>query len=254
MSATKRLTLYNAVDSPYPHRVRLALEEAGAKYDMIWIDLLNKAEWYGKKVYSEAKVPFLVYGGPALQEGETPSPEAATISESLVILEFLADLFPDAHLLPADPILRAKARFFMRTTDEKFCKTFFSFIFLGGSVDAMLAAVEEMQALLPEKGFAIGEWSIADAAFVPFLLRLDRSLKNNVGVFADGVIEETLRALYGPKFVRIQRYLEDNITRTSMTKTWNEPAVMAQMGRRLERMRRTGIINAELSVPVPKQQ
>ncbi len=35
--------------------MRLALEEAGAKYDIIWINLLSKPEWY-KKVYSQAKV------------------------------------------------------------------------------------------------------------------------------------------------------------------------------------------------------
>ncbi|TFK81623.1 thioredoxin-like protein [Polyporus arcularius HHB13444] len=252
MPATKRLTLYNSVDSPYPHRVRLALEEAGAKYDIIWINLLSKPEWY-KKVYSHAKVPFLVYGGPALHEGEVPSPEAETISESMVILEFLVDLFPEAHLLPTEPVQRAKARFFIKTTEEKFCKVFFSFIFLGGEVDSMLAAVEEMQALLPDAGFAVGRWSIADAAFVPFLLRLDRSLRNNVGVFAAGVAKKTLNALYEPKFSRIRRYLEDNLARDSMIKTWNEPAVMAQMERRLDRMRRTGVINADLSVPVPKQ-
>ena len=70
MSDTKRITLYAAVvrpfllptnnaliptlsrqDSPFPHRVRLALEEAGAKYDIIWIDLIKKQEWYEKKVY-----------------------------------------------------------------------------------------------------------------------------------------------------------------------------------------------------------
>ena len=69
MSETKRITLYAAVvsplylhlvskisshnqqDSPFPHRVRLALEEAKATYDVIWIDLIEKPEWYEKKVY-----------------------------------------------------------------------------------------------------------------------------------------------------------------------------------------------------------
>ncbi len=37
-------------------QVRLALEEAGAKYDIIWIDLLNKPLWYGEKVYPKANV------------------------------------------------------------------------------------------------------------------------------------------------------------------------------------------------------
>ncbi|TFK84923.1 hypothetical protein K466DRAFT_495692 [Polyporus arcularius HHB13444] len=214
-----RLTLYNAVDSPYSHRVRLALEEAGAKYDIIWIDLLNKPLWYGEKV------PFLVCGGPALHRDEAPSPEAKTISESLVILEFLVDVFP--NLLPEEPLLRAKARFFIETADHKFTKAFFSFLFSRGSVDEMLIAVEEMQALLPAAGFAIGQWSIADASFVPFLLHLDcHCLKNKIGVFADGVPEKTLAALHGPKFFRIRRYLEENVARESMARTWNEVSVL----------------------------
>ena len=35
----------------------IALEEANAKYDIIWIDLINKPDWYEKKVYPAAKVP-----------------------------------------------------------------------------------------------------------------------------------------------------------------------------------------------------
>ncbi len=101
-----------------------------------------------------------------MHRDEAPSPEAKTISESRMILDFLVDLFP--NLLPEDPLLRAKARFFIETADEKFTKAFFSFVFTRGSVDEILAAVEEMQALLPAAGFAVGQWSIADAALCRF--------------------------------------------------------------------------------------
>ncbi len=62
-------------------------------------------------------------------------------------------------------------------------------------------------------------------SFVPFLLHLDCHLKNKIGVFADGVPEKTLAALHGPKFFRIRRYLEENVARESMAKTWNEVSV-----------------------------
>ncbi|TFK78927.1 hypothetical protein K466DRAFT_592644 [Polyporus arcularius HHB13444] len=253
MPATKRLTFYNAVDSPFPHRVRLALEEAGAKYDVILIDLYNKPDWYGKKVYPVAKVPVLVYGGPALNEDDAPSPEAATISESLVILEFLADLFP--ILLPADPVLRARARFFIKTADEKFSKAFFKFVLAGGSMDDMLDAVMEMQALLPNTGFAVGKWSIADAAFVPFLLRLESLLKNKFWAFAEGVAEKTLTELHAPKFAKIRSYLEDNVARESMTRTWDEMAALAQIDRRTRRAsaQNSTLSSSQPSVSVPQQ-
>ncbi len=155
-----------------------------------------------------------------MHEDEAPSPEAATITESSVILEFLADLFPD--LLPADPVLRAKARFFIKTVDEKFSKTFFKFVVFGGSMDEMLDAVAEMQALLPDTGFAVGAWSIADAAFAPFLVRLESLLRKNFCAFADGVAEKTLTELQAPTFARVWRYLEENVARESMAKTWDE--------------------------------
>lgn len=34
-------------------QVRLALEEAKANYDVIWIDLVDKPEWYAQKVNTE---------------------------------------------------------------------------------------------------------------------------------------------------------------------------------------------------------
>ena len=34
----------------------IALEEASLAYDVIWVDLVNKPEWYTKKVYPIGKV------------------------------------------------------------------------------------------------------------------------------------------------------------------------------------------------------
>lgn len=55
------LLLHLEQDSPFPHRIRLALEEAGVEYNTIWIDLIgDKPEWYEKKVYPAAKVRRLI--------------------------------------------------------------------------------------------------------------------------------------------------------------------------------------------------
>ncbi|KAI0703264.1 thioredoxin-like protein [Earliella scabrosa] len=255
MAEAKNITLYAAVDSPFPHRIRLALEEAGVEYNTIWIDLIgDKPEWYEKKVYPAAKVPYLIYGGKTLQPDEAPSPDAVKVPESLVILEFLADVFPNSGLLPADPALRARARLFYQAVDSKFLPAFFAFFFLKAPLDALLGALQGMQSLLPEEGFAVGEWSIADATFTPLLMRLNLFLTVSPFTLKEEVIKQAVEALRSPRFARLQKYLEDNMARPSMAKTWDEDAVRTVLNQRLDRFKRTGKINSDLTVPVPAQE
>ncbi|KAL1941810.1 hypothetical protein VTO73DRAFT_6810 [Trametes versicolor] len=251
MVQTKRITLYASVDSPFPHRVRLALEEAKAKYDIIWIDLIAKPEWFEKKVNKAGgKVPTLIYGGGELHEDEEPSPDAATLVESLVILEFLADTFPEAHLLPADPLLRARARTFYMFIETKLIAAFLGFIFATVSADDMLALLETIQGMLPPTGYAVGEWSIADAAFSPILLRWVHSLENGLAMFTPETVKQSRDAFNSPRFDRLRKYLEDNVARPSMSKTYDREALEKTMVRRLERFRKTGVITSELKMPL----
>ncbi|KAI9061579.1 glutathione transferase omega class [Trametes sanguinea] len=252
MSDTKRITLYSAIDSPFPHRVRLALEEAGATYDVILIDLMNKEEWYEKKVNpAGGKVPFLVYGGPKLHPDEAPAADAVKIPESIVILEFLADIFPNAHLLPEDPVLRARVRLWNVAVDTKLLKALLGFLFLGEPLESILGVLEEFQAKMPPTGFAVGEWSIADAAFIPTLARLRLMIKTGLGNFTPEVAKEGMEALQSPRFARLQKYWEDIAARPSMLKTWNEEEVKAEAIRRMDRFRKTGIMNSEMRAPIP---
>ncbi|KAI9061581.1 glutathione transferase omega class [Trametes sanguinea] len=252
MSETPRITVYVAADSPFPQRVLLALEEAGATYDAIWIDLMNKEEWYEKMVNpAGGKVPFLVYGGPKLHPGEAPSADAVKIPESRVILEFLADIFPTAHLLPKDPVLRARARLFITTVDTKLIKALVGFLFLRAPLEDLLAVFEELQAALPPTGFAVGEWSIADACLIPVLLRVRSLLENAMGHYPAEVAKEGVDALRSPRFARLQQYYEDVMARPSTAKTWDEETVKASFARRMDRFLKTGIINNEERVPIP---
>ncbi|KAI0360301.1 thioredoxin-like protein [Trametes cingulata] len=248
MTEQKRLTLYAAVDSPFVHRVRLGLEEAKATYNIIWIDLFNKPDWYQAKVNPTGKIPVLVYGGPELHEGEEPSPEAEGLTESLVILEFLAETFPEARLLPADPILRARARLFSQTV-ETMLQPYLSFMFLNAPAEPLLSVLESLQAMLPPTGFVAGAWSIADAAFVPVLIRLELNLKNGLGAYKPEVGKEALEAFQSTRFARLRQYLEDNKARPSMAKSFEEDQVAEKMKQRFERFRKTGIVNGFFRVP-----
>ncbi|KAI0327598.1 hypothetical protein GY45DRAFT_1347646 [Cubamyces sp. BRFM 1775] len=254
MSQQKRITLYSAIDSPFPHRVRLALEEANAQYDTILIDLMAKEEWYEKKVNpAGGKVPLLVYGGPELHPNEEPTADSVKITESIIILEFLADIFPEAHLLPVDPVLRARARLFCVAVDTKLLRPFMGFHFMGVPLDALLSVLEEFQAMLPPTGFVVGRWSIADAAIAPLLTRLFMALKYNLGTFTPEVAKQGLEAFESPRFDRLRQYYKDLVGRPSMSKTWDEEAVKATFQRRLDRFRKTGVINNELRLPVPAE-
>ncbi|KAI1785067.1 hypothetical protein LXA43DRAFT_900544 [Ganoderma leucocontextum] len=227
----KRITLYTAEESPFPHRVTLALEEANLPYDVISFELINKPDWFAEKVYpTVAKVPYLVYGGPKLQPGDSPSPDLPQLGESLVILEFLADTFPEARLLPSDPFLRAKARLFCRAIEEKFMPAFVGFFFKQAPKEPLYDALEHIQGLLPSTGFAVGEWSIADAAFLPLYLRALTMLELNPAMLALESAAEVSATLGGsPRFARIRKYLEENMARPSMAKTWDPVRLISRV-------------------------
>ena len=165
-------------------------------------------------------------GGPKLQPGDAPSPDAAQLGESMVILEFLADTFPEAHLLPSDAFLRAKARLFCRAVDETYTPAFVGFVAKQAPKEDLYAAIERIQGLLPPTtGFAVGgRWSIADAAFLPLYLRTLTVLEINPAraKLAPGLAAEVLATLReAPRFARIRAYLEESMARPSAQKTWD---------------------------------
>lgn len=190
-----------------------------------------------------------------------------------MINEFLADIFPEAHLLPADPALRAKARLFAAHIDAKFLPAFAGCMFgLGVPVEGLLAAIDGVQRMLPAEGFAVGEWSIADAAVMPLFMRLNQVLKLNPPTLKDGAAAQVIEALASPRFARIQKYIADNEARPSMAKTWDrvslicisvgsslkltmlaQAAIDAEFKKRIERLMKTGKVNSDITIPIPTQ-
>ncbi|KAH9849004.1 thioredoxin-like protein [Lenzites betulinus] len=225
-----QITFYTHVYSPYCHRVHIALEEAKADYTSFSINLMEKPAWYAEKVNPAGKIPAITYGGPK-GNPENPPPEAARINESLIILEFLNDLFPEAKLLPTDPVLRAKARLFENTWDTKGFEGFRDFFFMyaksEGAEKTLLDGLEAVQARLPPTGFAVGEWSNADAAVGPFVVRGFMLLKNDLGTYPAGKGIKLYEELQGPKFARLRKYAEDVQERPSFKATWDEAAQLA---------------------------
>ncbi|CAO3639710.1 unnamed protein product [Mucor hiemalis] len=110
-----KITFYNAIVCPYAQRVAIALKEVGTEYEKVEIDLQNKPDWYAKEINPESKVPVL-------------NVEGQNIAESLVLVEYIADRFPEANLLPKEAIKRANIRFAIEYFGSKINASVFKYV------------------------------------------------------------------------------------------------------------------------------
>ncbi|KAI9456841.1 glutathione S-transferase [Lactarius psammicola] len=235
--ATPDIIFYTAKLCPYAQRVELAFQEAKADVTRYQIDLLNKPEWYASRVNPASKVPAVVCGS-SKSDPENPPPESARITESLVLLEFVADLYPDSGLLPKDPVERARVRFFIDAVSTKVFPPFGAFFFRGESPDPFIAAVAEIQELLPPAGqFVVGDhFTIADAAIAPFIGRWELNLRNDIGKFAEGTGPRVYQELFqSERFARLQKYFANISSRESFKNSFDSEYLLAIAKKRLGR-------------------
>lgn len=92
-------TLYSYWRSSAAYRVRIALALKSLSYDTSAIDLLAGAQsGVGFALLNpQGLVPYLIDG-------------AAGLNQSLAIIEYLDELYPEPPLLPGDPLSRARVR------------------------------------------------------------------------------------------------------------------------------------------------
>ena len=156
---------------------------------------------------------------------DQPSPDSVKLAESLVLVEFIGDIFPESGIVPKDPVKRAQARFFVEGVASKFVPAWFGHISRNAPVEDLYNAIEYLQSLLPaDGGFVVGEYSLADISLTPFLARARVSLLNELGAFPEGEgkkIWEMITSTTG-KYARFAKYVEDSLARESFKATFNE--------------------------------
>ncbi|PON42707.1 S-crystallin [Trema orientale] len=153
--------------SPYAMRVQIALEEKGVSYHYVEEENLfhNKSPLLLQSNPVHKKVPVLIHNG-------------NPVCESLVILQYIDDVWKDGNLLLSeDPYQRAKARFWVNFFDTKIADCGRR-MWASKGQDQQAAKEEFLESLrllegeLGDKAYFGGEnFGLLDIALIPFSCR-----------------------------------------------------------------------------------
>ncbi|XP_059652451.1 probable glutathione S-transferase [Cornus florida] len=156
----EEVTLHGFWASPFSHRVIWALKLKGVKYEYIEEGFANKSQLLLQYNPIHKKIPVLVRGG-------------KPVVESLVILEYIEETWPENPLLPDDAYERAMARFWIKFGDDKDLIIWAMFQTTGEEqknvIKDNLEMLKTLEKALGEKKFFGEEWiSIVDISFGVF--------------------------------------------------------------------------------------
>ncbi|MGE5027721.1 MAG: glutathione S-transferase N-terminal domain-containing protein [Betaproteobacteria bacterium] len=159
------MTLYSGTTCPFSQRCRIVLFEKGMDFQIIDVDVHNKPEDLAvMNPYNQ--VPVLVERDLVLHEAN-------------IINEYIDERFPHPQLMPADPVMRSRARLFLfRFENELFSHV--ETIEQGSpkaAENARAVVRDNLIQLAPifaKQHFMLGEeYSMLDVAIAPLLWRLD---------------------------------------------------------------------------------
>jgi glutathione S-transferase len=161
------ITLYDADRCPYCARVRIVLAEKGLEYETVTIDLASRPDWLYEK-NALGKVPVLEEDGLVLPESE-------------VIMEYLDERYPEPALLPADAADRAVVRLVVDRFDVNLGDAYYAF--RRGDSDGADRLAHCLSFFEPSLGRWPDRYSLAEIAYVPWLIRLRDLLDFDLSVY-----------------------------------------------------------------------
>ena len=159
------MTLYSGTTDPFSHRCRFVLFEKGMDFQVIDVDMFNKPEDLAV-INPYNKVPVLVERNLVLYEAN-------------IINEYIDERFPHPQLMPADPVMRARARLFLhRFENELFCHIEAIERGVQKAADKARQTVRnnltQISVVFAKQKYMLGdEFSMLDVAIAPLLWRLD---------------------------------------------------------------------------------
>jgi stringent starvation protein A len=159
------MRLYSGTSCLYSHRCRIVLFEKGMDFEVIDVDLMNKAEDVAA-INPYGKVPVLVERDLVLYEAN-------------IINEYIDERFPHPQLMPPDPVMRGRARLFLhRFEQEIYSQVEVIEHGVPKAADKARAIIRDnltqLAQILTSQKFLLGdEFSMLDVAIAPLLWRLD---------------------------------------------------------------------------------
>ena len=158
------MRLYSGTTCPYSHRCRIVLYEKGMDFEVIDVDLMNRAEDIAV-INPYNKVPVLVE-------------RDLILFEANIINEYIDERFPHPQLMPPDPVMRGRARLFLHRFEQELYSQVNTIEQGGKTADKARAVIRDnltqlAQILTKQKFLLADEFSMLDVAIAPLLWRLE---------------------------------------------------------------------------------
>ena len=159
------MKLYSNSVDPFSHRCRIVLFEKGMDFEVIDVDFNNKSE--------DLNVLSPYADAPVLVERDL------VLTDANIINEYIDERFPHPQLMPPDPVMRARARLFLRDFENQL------FVHMKDLESGDKSKKDQARKMITETLIQVNpilnkqpyllyeEYSMLDVAMAPLLWRLD---------------------------------------------------------------------------------